>query len=152
MIAPSLLLIALSLQTADTTALPAAVESPYAIRSGALELGGAGRSTRPRCNQCIGAGPSAERRDARAARAPVRQRYADSLRHGHGGVSARRAAEGCAPAARAPLRPDQPVIHEIAVVVRPTRGDPRRPTARADRAGRSGRAGDRRGCRAAACC
>src|SRR5438445_12654681 len=40
MIAPSLLLIALSLQTADTTALPAAVESPYAIRSGALELGG----------------------------------------------------------------------------------------------------------------
>src|SRR5437667_11996279 len=40
MIAPSLLLIALSLQTADTTALPAAVESPYTIRSGALELGG----------------------------------------------------------------------------------------------------------------
>src|SRR5438309_6580912 len=40
MIAPSLLLIALSLPPADTPALPAAVESPDAIRSGALELGG----------------------------------------------------------------------------------------------------------------
>ncbi|PYO87085.1 MAG: alpha/beta hydrolase [Gemmatimonadetes bacterium] len=40
MIALSLALIALPLQTADTTAPSAAVESPYTIRSGALELGG----------------------------------------------------------------------------------------------------------------
>lgn len=40
MIALSLALIALPLQTADTTAPSAAMESPYAVRSGALELGG----------------------------------------------------------------------------------------------------------------
>src|SRR6266853_5049547 len=40
MIALSLALIVLPLQTADTTAPSVAVESPYTIRSGALELGG----------------------------------------------------------------------------------------------------------------
>src|SRR6266852_3898572 len=40
MIALSLALIALPLQTADTSTPSAAVESPYTIRSGALELGG----------------------------------------------------------------------------------------------------------------